>query len=241
MMRPVTGSNSLDARPPVNFRDKLPLTQGLGLIFDLDGVIVDSMPFHRRAWQRYLEVTGIGAGDSLDFMHGQRNEEIVRGLLGPEADLQTVIAHGAAKEQMYRDMLRDRLGEHLVAGIAEWLEHISGAPIAVATNAERTNVDFVLDGGGLRAYFNAIVDGSQVERPKPAPDVYLRAAELLEIQPRNCIVFEDSPVGVAAAVAAGMRVVGVLTHARALDGVRFSIVNFLDAQLDSWLSAQSPE
>jgi HAD superfamily hydrolase (TIGR01509 family) len=142
---------------------------------------------------------------------------------------------------MYRDMLREGLGENLVAGIAEWLEHVSGAPVALATNAERTNVDFVLDGGGLRPYFRAIVDGSQVERPKPAPDVYLRAAELLDIPPRNCIVFEDSPVGVAAAVTAGMRVVGVLTHAEALEGVRFSIVNFLDARLDAWLSAQRPE
>ena len=237
----MTGADSLDARPPVNFREKLHLTPGVGLIFDLDGVIIDSMPFHRKAWQRYLEVTGIGTGDSLDFMHGQRNEEIVRSLLGPEADLQTVIAHGAAKEQMYRDMLRERLGEHLVAGIAEWLEHVSGAPIALATNAERANVDFVLDGGGLRPYFEAIVNGSQVERPKPAPDVYLRAAELLKIPPHNCIVFEDSPVGVAAAVAAGMRVVGVLTHARALDGIQFSITNFRDARLDSWLSAQRPE
>lgn len=237
----MTGADSLDARPPAHFRQKLHLPPGLGLIFDLDGVIIDSMPFHRRAWQRYLQVTGIGTRESLDFMHGQRNEEIVRGLLGPEADMETVIAHGAAKEKMYRDMLRERLNENLVPGIANWLAHVSGAPIALATNAERANVDFVLDGGGLRPYFEAIVDGSQVERPKPAPDVYLRAAELLKIPPRNCIVFEDSPVGVAAALAAGMRVVGVLTHAPALDGVRFSIADFLDARLDSWLTAQSPE
>jgi beta-phosphoglucomutase len=234
----VTGADSLDARL-LTFRQQLHLAPGLGLIFDLDGVIIDSMPFHQRAWERYLQATGIGAGDSLDFMHGQRNEEIVRGLLGPGADLQTVMAHGAAKEQMYRDMLGERLGEHLVPGIAEWLKHVSPAPIALATNAERANVDFILDGAGLRPYFQAIVDGSQVERPKPAPDVYLRAAELLEISPRNCIVFEDSPVGVAAAVAAGMRVVGVLTHAEALDGIQFSIANFLDAGLDSWLSSQS--
>jgi len=102
----VTGSDSLDAWSQVNFREKLRLTAGLGLIFDLDGVIIDSMQFHQRAWQRYLEVTGLGTADNLDFMHGQRNEEIVRSLLGPEADLQTVMAHGAAKEQMYRDMLR---------------------------------------------------------------------------------------------------------------------------------------
>ena len=125
-----------------------------------------------------------------------------------------------------------------MAGIAEWLEHVAGAPIALATNAERANVDFTLDGAGLRRYFDVIVDGSQVARPKPAPDVYLRAAELLKIAPRNCIVFEDSPVGVAAAVAAGMRVVGVRTHPSPLDGIVFSVANFLDPQLDSWLSAQ---
>ncbi len=225
----------------MNFREKLHLTPGLGLIFDLDGVIIDSMPFHQRAWQRYLEVTGIGSGDSLDFMHGQRNEEIVRGLLGPEADSQTVIAHGAAKEEMYRDMLREGLGEHLVAGIAEWLEHVSGAPIALATNAERANVDFVLDGGRLRCYFGAIVDGSQVARPKPAPDVYLRAAELLEIPAAQLHRLRGLARRGGGGSAAGMRVVGVLTHATALDGVRFSVANFLDARLDSWLSAQRPE
>ncbi len=199
------------------------------------------MPVHQQAWRRYLEATGIGTSDSLDFMHGQRNEEIVRGLLGPEADLETIVAHGAAKERLYRDMLGDGLQEHLVAGIAEWLEHVSGVPIALATNAEPANVDFVLDGGGLRRHFNAIVDGSQVDRPKPAPDVYLRAAELLGIPPRNCIVLEDSPIGVAAAVAAGMRVVGVLTHASTLHNIQFSIRDFRDPRLDCWLSAQRPE
>ena len=232
---------SVDTGPPVKFRVKLRLAPGLGLIFDLDGVIVDSMPVHQRAWRQYLEAAGIDAGENLDFMHGQRNEEIVRGLLGPGADLETVVAHGAAKERLYREMLRERLRDHLVAWIGEWLEHVSGAPIALATNAERANVDFVLDGGKLRPYFSVIVDGSEVAQPKPAPDVYLRAAELLKIPPRNCIVFEDSPIGVAAAVAAGMRVVGVLTHTSALDNIRLSILNFADPHLDSWLSAQRRE
>ncbi|MEO8052235.1 MAG: HAD-IA family hydrolase [Acidobacteriota bacterium] len=237
----MTGADSLDAQPPANDREKLHPAPGLGLIFDLDGVIVDSMPVHQRAWRRYLEMSGIDPGDTLDFMHGQRNEEIVRGLLGPEADLETIVAHGAAKERLYREMLREQLQEHLVGGIAEWLERVSDVPIALATNAEPANVDFVLDGGGLRRHFTAIVDGSQVDRPKPAPDVYLRAAELIEIPPPNCIVFEDSPIGVAAAVAAGMRVVGVLTHASILHDIQFSIRDFLDPQLDSWLSAQRPE
>jgi beta-phosphoglucomutase family hydrolase len=216
----------------------LRVAAGLALIFDLDGVIVDSMPVHELAWRRYLETLGFDGGDIPARMHGRRNDEIVRDFLGETTDHNIVLAHGAAKERVFREMLGDRLRETLVAGVAEWLGHVEGAPIALATNAERANIDFTLDGAGLRRYFDVIVDGSEVSRPKPAPDVYLRAAELLKIAPGNCIVFEDSPVGVAAAVAAGMRVVGVRTHSSPLDGVVFSVANFLDPQLDGWLSAQ---
>jgi beta-phosphoglucomutase len=216
----------------------LRVAAGLALIFDLDGVIVDSMPVHELAWRRYLETLGFDGGDIPARMHGRRNDEIVRDFFGEKIDQDTVLAHGAAKERVFREMLRGRLRESLVAGIAEWLDHLEGAPMALATNAERANIDFTLDGAGLRRYFDVIVDGSEVSRPKPAPDVYLRAAELLKIAPQNCIVFEDSPVGVAAAVAAGMRVVGVRTHSSPLDGILFSVANFLDRQLDGWLSAQ---
>ena len=211
---------------------------GLALIFDLDGVLVDSMPVHELAWRRYLESLGFDGSDISSRMHGRRNDEIVRDFLGETMDQHAVLAHGAAKERVFRDLLRERLRESLVAGIAEWLDRVEGAPIALATNAERANIDFTLDGTGLRRYFDVIVDGSEVSRPKPAPDVYLRAAELLGISPRDCIVFEDSPVGVAAAVAAGMRVVGVRTHPSPLDGILFSVANFLDPQLNAWLSAQ---
>ncbi len=216
----------------------LRVAAGLALIFDLDGVIVDSMPVHELAWRRYLESLGFDGGDIPARMHGRRNDEIVRDFLGQAIDHDTVVAHGAAKERVFREMLGDRLRENLVAGIAEWLDHVEGAPIALATNAERANIDFTLDGAGLRSYFDVIVDGSEVSRPKPAPDVYLRAAELLKIAPQNCIVFEDSPVGVAAALAAGMRVVGVRTHSSPLDGIVFSVANFLDPQLEGWLSGQ---
>jgi beta-phosphoglucomutase len=222
-----------DVSPP-----KLQIASGLALIFDLDGVIVNSMPVHERAWRQYLGSVGIDAGDIPSRMHGRRNDEIVRDFVGDDVDLDTILAHGAAKERLFRDLLRSDLSQHLVPGIEKWLDHISGAPIALATNAERANIDFVLDGVvGLRRHFDVIVDGSQVARPKPAPDVYLRAAELLNIPPRNCVVFEDSPVGVAAARTAGMRVVGVLTHS-SLSGVPFSVTNFLNPELDSWLALQ---
>jgi beta-phosphoglucomutase len=111
-------------------------------------------------------------------------------------------------------------------------------PLAVGTNAEPANVDFTLDGAGVRQYFRAIVDGSQVARPKPAPDVYLRGAELLGVDPANCIVFEDSPVGIEAARAAGMRVVGLLTHASRLENVDLAVRDFLEPELALWLSQQ---
>ena len=201
-MREVTEQSAGAAKEAVS------LAQGLGLIFDLDGVIVDSMPVHARAWRRYLESLGYDAGDITSRMHGRRNDEIIRGFLGPYASPHDIAEHGAAKERLYREMLGSRLPAHLVPGVTAWLAGVTGAPVALATNAERANVDFVLDRANLRPRFPVIVDGSQVPRPKPAPDVYLRAAAELGIPPRNCIVFEDSPVGVEAARAAGMRAFG---------------------------------
>ena len=112
--------------------------------------------------------------------------------------------------------------------------------MAVATNGERANADFVLDTGGLREYFQVVIDGSQVRRPKPDPEIYLRAAEWLEVPPANCIVFEDSLPGVAAACAAGTRVVGVTTTHAELPGVALSIRDFQDPELEPWLSKQQP-
>jgi hypothetical protein len=91
-------------------------------------------------------------------------------------------------------------------------------PVGLATNAEPANVDFILDRGGLRAYFRVVVDGHQVQHAKPHPEIYLRAAQLLSAAPRNCIVFEDSFSGVEAARAAGARIVGLRTTHRELPG-----------------------
>jgi len=85
-----------------------------------------------------------------------------------------------------------------------------------------------------------VVDGHQVRNPKPHPDIYVRAAELLGVAPPNCIVFEDSHSGVAAAVSAGMRVIGVSTTEGNLPGTHLTIDNFLSTELDPWLRSQNP-
>ena len=237
---PVTGlAASPGTRPHIFMKlSSVKLDPGLAVIFDLDGVVIDSMPVHHAAWQRYLQSLGVVPGDLAARMHGRRNDEIVMDFLGASADPTLVQEHGAAKERLYREMMREVLVHQLVPGVREFLERLGDAPLAIASNAERANIDFVLDGADLRRYFRAIVDGSQVERAKPAPDIYLRAAAGLGVAPRDCIVFEDSPVGIAAARAAGARVAGIQTHSENLSGVEFQARDFTGPALAAWLAGQ---
>ena len=142
--------------------------------------------------------------------------------------------HGARKEALYREIIRPDLRQKLVPGVVDFLERNRNLPIGMGTNAELANVDFVLDEAGLRSYFPAIVTGHDVSRPKPFPDVYLRVAELLGVPPALCVVFEDSPSGVRAARAAGMRVVGLATTCTLRD-VDILVSDFLDPELELWL------
>jgi len=221
------------------------LQPGMALVLDMDGVIVDSNPLHSAAWIEYNRRFGIDAGEAgLERMYGRRNDEIVRDFFGPGLSAEQIAAHGAAKEKLYREMLEPDLAETLVPGVREFLQRHAGQPVGLATNAEPENVDFVLDGGGLRGYFRVVVDGHQVQHPKPHPEIYLRAAGLLSVAPRNCIVFEDSFSGVAAARAAGARVVGLRTTHPDLPGADLAIDDFRApqfGQLEAWLRAQVPD
>jgi HAD superfamily hydrolase (TIGR01509 family) len=215
------------------------LAGGLALIFDLDGVIVDSMPVHTAAWIRYLDGLGLPSNEIDRTMHGRRNDEIVTAVIGAHLSAEQVFAHGAAKEALFREMIGAELVDRLVPGVTEFLHAYQDAPLGLASNAEPANIHFVLEAAGLSGIFRTVVDGMQVERPKPFPDVYTKAASALGIEPPNCIVFEDSPAGVAAARAAGARVVGVETHAP-LEGVDFRIHDFRESELIDWLAAQQP-
>ena len=198
------------------------------------------MPTHTLAWERYLERNGIDPTNVEARMHGKRNDDLVADLFGKHLTPEEIFNHGAAKERLFREMIGETLEAKMVPGVRDFLRKASETyPLAVGTNAEPANVDLILNGTHLRQYFKAIVDGSQVARPKPFPDVYLRGAELLGVAASDCIVFEDSPVGIQAARAAGMRVVGLLTHAPHLDDVDISVPDFIDPKLQSWLTAQT--
>jgi beta-phosphoglucomutase len=209
------------------------------LIFDMDGVIVDSNPVHRQAWAVFNRRFGLETTEEMQQrMYGKRNDQIVRDFFGDRLTAEEVIARGAAKEELYREMVRDRIEEILVPGVRQFLERHRDVPKGLATNGEPANVDFVLDRAGLRPYFRAVVTGQQVRHPKPHPEIYQRAAELLETDAANCIVFEDSSSGVEAARAAGMRIVLLCTTHDNLPGVSISADNFLSGELNAWLVAQ---
>jgi beta-phosphoglucomutase family hydrolase len=212
----------------------------LALLFDLDGVIVDSNPVHVQVWQQYLKPYGIDPGGALpDRMYGRRNDDIVSDFFGNHLSAQEIQAHGAAKEVLYRQFMKPQLMRRLVPGVAAFLERHRGRLMAVATNAEPANAGFVLEEAGLRDYFAFVVDGHQVDRPKPAPDIYLHAARLLGQEPRNCVVFEDSAAGVEAASSAGARVVALTTSQSSFPSAELTIDSFLSPRLEPWLRSQA--
>lgn len=215
------------------------LAPGMALVFDLDGVIVDTNPVHREAWIAYNRRFAIRTDEAmLEFMYGKHNDDIVRHYFGELLTPVEVASHGAAKEALYREMMGPRVRSSMVAGVADFIERWSEAPVALASNAEPANIAFLLAETGLGGYFRAVIDGQQVANPKPHPDIYLRAAELCGVRPANAIVFEDSHTGVAAALAAGARVVGLRTTLPSLPGADLTINDFESPDLEPWLLRQ---
>jgi beta-phosphoglucomutase len=226
----------------MNTADLVRLAPGLALIFDMDGVVIDSNRIHREVWVEFNRRHGLETTpEMLEWMYGKRNDQIVRHFFGGDLEPEEAVRRGADKERLYRELTTGRVDEMLVPGVREFLALYRGSPIALATNAEAANVEFVLQEAGLRPYFRAVVHGEEVQHPKPHPEVYLRAAALLGIEPQNCIVFEDSMTGVQAAGAAGMRVIGICTTHGYLPGTSITVHNFKSRSLQSWVAAQEVE
>jgi len=181
-------------------------------IFDMDGVIVDSHPVHKKTWRKFLESLGKEIDEEhLNFiMEGRKRDEILRYFLGELSDEQ-VRTLGHQKEQLFREESADMKA---IDGLREFLWQLSEAKIrlAVASSGSNGRVNYVLDLLDLRHYFQAIVTGDQVKYGKPDPTIFRVACDHLRVRPSETLVFEDSVSGVRAAKAAGMRCVGVATN-----------------------------
>jgi beta-phosphoglucomutase family hydrolase len=187
------------------------------VIFDMDGTIVDNMRYHAEAWLKVAQK--LGAQLTIERFErefaGKKNEEIIPLLSGRTLTDAEVQAIAAEKEALYRAAYAPHIAP--LAGFAELLAKLiqRGIPRVLATAAPRENREFIFDGLGLHASFDAVVGAEDVARGKPHPDIFLRAAQRVDVSPSECLVFEDALNGVAAGRAAGMDVVALLTTAPA--------------------------
>lgn len=183
------------------------------VIFDIDGTIVDNMHLHAEAFAVFAERHGLPALTREDRarLDGRRNSEIFPILFKREVGRDEWQAYEREKEGLYRELSKGRLLP--MKGLHALIELLGqeGIPIALATSAPQLNVEHTLAELGLADAFPIIVRGDEVARGKPAPDVFIEAARRLGVAAADCLVFEDAPMGIEAAHAAGMRVVALTT------------------------------
>ncbi|MGH8092127.1 MAG: HAD family hydrolase [Chthoniobacterales bacterium] len=188
-------------------------TPPFGAIFDWDGVIIDSGKLHEQSWHRLAHELGKSiASESFIRGFGMKSARIIEEIHGWAKDPAEVARLTNRKEALYREIVaRSEIGP--LPGVLAWLRrlHEAGVPCAVASSTQRLNIDAVLDRIGLQEAFQAIVSAEDVVHGKPRPEVFLKAAERLDMAPADCVVFEDAYVGIEAAHAARMKVIAVAT------------------------------
>jgi len=187
-----------------------------GVVFDLDGVLIDSHDQHEASWFRLAkEIDKPLTREQFKESFGMRNESCIPGVFGwtDAGDRDTIRALGDRKEELYRELLRES-GLEPLPGVVSLLEGLTGegVPVSVGSSTSRRNIEVCLGSTGLDRFFGTHYTGAEdVSRGKPAPDVFLEAARKIEREPSHCAVIEDAHVGVEAALAAGMVALAVTT------------------------------
>ncbi|MFI5454562.1 MAG: HAD family hydrolase [Isosphaerales bacterium] len=181
-------------------------------IFDHDGVLVDSLEFHTQAWFELGRRTGLSF--TAEFIHqtfGMTNPSIFRKLLGEKISEDEMSRYSDLKEVCYRDVARGRIC--LMEGVREVLDALTarGVKLAIGSSGVRANLELTVKECGLDGRFAAIASLEDITRGKPDPQVFLVAAAKAGAEPARSVVFEDAPVGIQAAKAAGMYAVGLTT------------------------------
>lgn len=194
-------------------------------LFDLNGTMINDMPYHIKAWHNILN--GLGAKISMEKMKEEcygKNDEILERIFPGRFTIEEKNRMGGEKEKQYQKEFRPHL--QLIKGLDNFLQrsYQSGIKMAIGTAAIRYNVDFVLDGLGIRHYFNTLVSADDVSNSKPDPETWLTCAARLGVLPKECIVFEDVPKGVEAAQNAGMDCVVITTMHRKEEFSDYTIV-----------------
>ena len=180
-------------------------------IFDLDGVLTDTAEYHYRAWKRLADEEGIpfDRPDNEALRGVSRRESLSRMLKGRPISEEQAQAWMERKNSYYVEMIRQMRPADVLPGSHELLAELRAAGIRIAIASASMNAGEVVDRLGLSAEIDALCDGNSVTRTKPAPDLFLYAARQLGIPPEACVVVEDAEAGVEAALAGGMRAIGI--------------------------------
>jgi beta-phosphoglucomutase len=195
-------------------KDPAPL---FAIIFDMDGVIVDSNPYHKIAFKRFFEKHGFKLSDEelKSRIFGRTNKEWLMSLFDGKVTDQQIKDFESEKESLFREIFSPHIKP--VKGLISFLEMLEARkiPIAVATSAPPANVQFTLEKTGTQKFFQVVINGDTVENSKPHPEIYLKTIAAIRYPPQRCIVIEDSISGITAGHQAGCKVIGITTtHTR---------------------------
>lgn len=184
-----------------------------GVIFDWDGVIVDSSDAHSRSWKILAEERALLLpGNAFRLGFGKRNEDIIPHILNWTDDPDEIREISDSKEEIFRKIIAEE-GIDPLPGVRRLLGDLKqhNIPCAIGSSTCRANIDLALDIMNLRASFAGIISGESVTAGKPAPDVFLQAARTLDLPPQNIVVIEDALAGIEAGIAGGFKVIAVAT------------------------------
>ncbi len=196
------------------------------VIFDMDGVLIDSGSLHFESWVKLAKELDLKFTKKFfEQIFGQQSTTIIRKLVGSKVDQNLVEKWAHLKENYYREMAKNKLEP--LPGVIRILAELKRLDfkLAVGSSGPPENVALTLNSLNITKYFDTIITAAEVENGKPEPDVFLIAAKNLKIKPRNCLVIEDAPVGIEAAKRAGMLSVALTTtHSKKkLSGARIII------------------
>ena len=186
-----------------------------GIIFDMDGVLVDTNPYHRVTWANFLKTKGIEIDDQIfnSKISGTTGHEVLNTLMDTKHSKEKLIFFCNEIDAEFREIIRESTDFKPVKGLLQFITSVSAADhkIALATSAPSENVDLLLQKCQVRSFFDVIVDRTHIINGKPDPEIYERTVENLDLSKNKCIVFEDSIAGIISAVGAGLPVIGLTT------------------------------
>ena len=207
----------------------------IAFIFDLDGVIVDTAKFHYQAWRKLANSFGFDItedqNEQLKGISRVRSLEIILEWGNVKLSQDEFMEQMALKNDNYLSYIASMTKKDLLPGVSNVIDYLSKKNIPFALGSASKNARIILEKTGLIQKFNAVVDGNDVSKAKPNPEVFLIAASKLKVEPENCVVFEDSVAGIQAANIAGMTSVGI-GEKNVLNEANFIFSDFTQIKID---------